>query len=68
VTDRKTYSGIIDRWRTEHGAKRVTHLERRHVKEHIAKAAKSAGRAQQKPAVDASGAVRLRFGQRMASA
>lgn len=40
---KRTYRGILDRWRAEHGAKRVTHLERRHVKEHIAKAATTSG-------------------------
>ncbi|RYY97766.1 MAG: integrase, partial [Alphaproteobacteria bacterium] len=36
-----TYRGIIDRWRTDHGAKRVRHLERRHIKEHIATSAEN---------------------------
>ena len=40
---KRTYRGIIDRWRQEHGAKRVKHLDRRHVKEHIATAAGTSG-------------------------
>mgnify|MGYP002623250540 FL=1 len=32
----KTYRHAIDNWREKHGAKRVTHLERRHVTEHLA--------------------------------
>lgn len=32
----RTYRFAIDRWRSDHGAKRVTHLERRHVMEHLA--------------------------------
>jgi integrase len=38
-----TYRGIIDRWRSEHGAKRVTHLLRRHVQEHIAASMEASG-------------------------
>lgn len=33
---KRTYRFAIDRWREKHGAKRVTHLERRHVMEHLA--------------------------------
>lgn len=33
---KRTYRFAIDRWRETHGAKRVTHLERRHVMEHLA--------------------------------
>lgn len=40
---KRTYRGIIDRWRQEHGAKRVKHIERRHIKEHIATAAEVSG-------------------------
>lgn len=42
-TTKRTYRGIIDRWRKDHGAKRVKHLDRRHVKEHIATAAEVNG-------------------------
>jgi integrase len=42
-TSKRTYRGIIDRWRQEHGAKRVKHIERRHIKEHIATAAEVSG-------------------------
>lgn len=42
-TTQTTYRGIIDRWRGEHGAKRVAHLERRHVQEHMAKAMEVSG-------------------------
>lgn len=40
---KRTYRGIIDRWREENGTKRVKHLERRHIKEHIATAAEVSG-------------------------
>lgn len=33
---RRTYRFAIDKWRKKHGSKRVTHLERRHVLEHLA--------------------------------
>jgi integrase len=36
VQSQRTYRFAIDRWRKNHGAKRVTHLERRHVLEHLA--------------------------------
>jgi integrase len=42
-TSKTTYRGIIDRWRAEHGGKRVTHLERRHVRDHIAAALTASG-------------------------
>lgn len=32
----RTYRFAIDRWRGDHGAKRVTHLERRHIMDHLA--------------------------------
>jgi integrase len=34
---------IMDRWRGEHGAKRVSHLQRRHVQEHMTKAMERGG-------------------------
>jgi integrase len=40
---KRTYRGIIDRWRQKHGAKRVKLLERRHIKEHIANAVETSG-------------------------
>lgn len=36
TASRVNYRRLIDRWRETHGAKRVTHLERRHVVEHLA--------------------------------
>ncbi len=43
ASTKTTYRGIIDRWRTEHGAKRVTHLKRRHIQEHIGAAMEASG-------------------------
>lgn len=43
ASTKTTYRGIIDRWRDEHGAKRVTHLKRRHVQEHIGSAVAASG-------------------------
>lgn len=37
------YRRLIDRWRKDHGAKRVTHLERRHIVEHLAARFEKAG-------------------------
>lgn len=39
----RTYRHAIDRWRKEHGAKRVAHLKRHHVAEHLAKRFESGG-------------------------
>lgn len=36
AASQRTYRFAIDRWRETHGAKRVKHLERRHVMEHLA--------------------------------
>lgn len=38
-----TYRGIIDNWRDEHGTKRVTHLKRRHVQQHIGASVEASG-------------------------
>lgn len=43
ASTKRTYRGIIDRWSDEHGAKRVTHLLRRHVQEHIATSMNASG-------------------------
>lgn len=32
----RTYRFAIDKWRQKHGAKRVAHLERRHISDHLA--------------------------------
>ncbi len=39
----RTYRFAIDRWREKNGAKRVTHLERRHVMEHLAERFENGG-------------------------
>lgn len=43
VASQVNYRRLIDRWRKDHGAKRVTHLERRHVVEHLAARYDAAG-------------------------
>jgi integrase len=42
-TTRKTYKGIIERWRSEHGEKPVARVERRHITQQIADTFKSGG-------------------------
>lgn len=40
---RRTYRGIVDRWKSEHGSKRVRMLERRHIAEQVAKTFQASG-------------------------
>ena len=40
---RRTYRGIVDRWKGEHGSKRVRMLERRHIAEQVAKSFQDSG-------------------------
>lgn len=40
---RRTYRGIVDRWKSEHSDKRVSKLERRHIAEQVAKAFQDSG-------------------------
>ena len=42
-SSQKTFRPILDRWCAEHGDKRVTHLKRHHVAEHISKAVTTSG-------------------------
>lgn len=37
TASQRTYRFAIDRWRMEHGSKRVMHLERQHITEHLSK-------------------------------
>lgn len=40
---RRTYRGIVERWKADHGLKRVRMLERRHVADHVTNAFQTSG-------------------------